>query len=235
MTGNEYTPVGIPSNLPPAGREFAIPLNTLFTQVFGLAAPLIRKYKVPPEEKRTDTFYYEIGDTDAEPITEDNVSSSIGTPVNFWMAFAGGTYKKRIKGQIQDVELGGCYLPFASVATFRRAKRYTETYMSGQEGSVIEEYGFEPWDIRIQGFILKNDKALISGKSTVEEQLKELQTYENLSSSIRVTGKLFEWLNIHEIAFTEIDYPAAKNLNMEAIKPFEIKARSVQPIELLNI
>lgn len=235
MTGNEYTPIGIPNNVPPIGREFSIPINTLFTQVFGLAAPLIRTYKVPPEEKRADTVYYEIGDTNAEPVNEDNVTSSIGTPVNFWMKFEGGDYRKREKGELRSVTLNECYLPFTSVATFRRAKRYTETFMSGQEGSVIEEYGFEPWDIRIQGFILRNDKAALTGKSTVEEQLKQLQMFENLSSSIRVKGKLFEWLNIHEIAFTEIDYPAAKNLNMDAIKPFEIKARSVQPIELVNI
>lgn len=225
----------IPTNVPPFGREFQIPLNTLFSQVFGIASPLIRRYKVPPDEKTDNSFFYEIGETNTEEATEDNVLSSLGTPVNFWMQFEGGDYNKRVQGDIRKVTMEAMYLPFASVASFTRAKRWTETFMSGQEGSIIEEYGFEPWDIKIQGFIIRNDKDRVTGKSSVEQQLKELQTWEGLSDAIKVSGKVFEWLGIHKIAFHEIDYPAAKNLNLEQVKPYEIKARSVQPIELINI
>jgi hypothetical protein len=160
----------------------------------------------------------------------------LGTPVHFWMAFEGRTnFRKRNKGKIIEVSLPGMYLPFTSVATFTRAKRYTETYMVGGEGSIIEEYGFEPWHIRVQGFILKNDKSLAGGKSTVEDQVKELEQYEGLSDSIVVKGKMFEWLQINEVAITQITYPEAKGYNPDVVKPFEMTMRSVMPIELIDV
>lgn len=214
--------------------EFQIPINSLFTQVFGIAAPLIRRFDVSTEEKKPDTFYYQVGEI-STPVDEETIFSSLGTPVNFWMAFDGGIYNKRVNGIIQKVTQKGMYLPFTSVASFSRAKRFTETYMSGQDGSIIEEYGFEPWSIRIQGFILKNDKSRVVGNSSVEDQVKELKTYESLSDAILVKGRVFEWLGIHSAAITNISFPEARNLDMEIIKPYEITMRSVQPVELINV
>lgn len=228
--GNEYNVTGISNGVPGTGREFQIPVNTLFTQVFGLAGPLIRRFNVPPEEKKKVELNYEVGNVQAEPVTEDNVQSSIGTPVNFWMKFLKGKYNQRINGDIKQVDRDNLYLPFTSVATFMRQKRYTETFMSGQEGSVIEEYGFEPWDIRIQGFVLRGE-----GAGSIEDQVKQMQQFENLSDAIEVNGRLFQWLRIHKIAFTTIDWKPMRNLNLEQVLPYEIKARSVEPIELVNI
>lgn len=213
--------------------EFQIPLNTLFTQVFSIAA--IRRFEIPPEEKKkADSIYFEVGEIDTA-LTEDNIYSSLNTPVNFWMAIEGGDYLKRENGVLKKVSRKGMYLPFTSVATIGRAKRFKETLMSGQEGSVIEEYGFEPWDIRIQGFILKNDKERVTGKSSVEDQVKELQSYECLSDAVKLKGRIFEWLNIHKAAIIRINYPEARNLDMEVVKPYEIIMRSVKPIELIAI
>lgn len=220
-------------NIPPIQRQYQIPIDSLFTQVFGIAGPLIRRYSIPPGEKQTNNLAYQPGAEDSQSVTEDNITSSIGTPVNFWMAFQPGDYNKRVSGEIKKVSRRGLYLPFTSVATFSRSHRWTETFMSGQEGSVIEEYGFEPWDIRIQGFILRNDKDLVSGKSSIEDQVKELQLYEGLSDAIGVKGRVFEWLGINKIAFGKIEYPAARDLNMEVVKPYEIYARSVVPLELV--
>ena len=222
-------------NIPTINRQYQIPINSLFTQVFGIAGPLIRSYKIPPEEKKTKNLNYQVGQIDSPEVTQDTIKSSLGTPVNFWMAFVGGEYNKRISGEITQVSRTGMYLPFTSVATFSRAHRWTETFMSGQEGSVIEEYGFEPWDIRIQGFILRNDKNLVSGKSTIEDQVKELELYEGLSDAIGVKGRVFEWLGINKVAFGKIEYPAARDLNMEVVKPYEIFARSIVPLELIDI
>jgi hypothetical protein len=229
--GNEYKTPGLLNNgTPPRGREFQIPLNTAFTEVFGLTGHLIRKYKISDEEKKNTPLLFEVGEIEADEITEDQLNSPQGMPVNFWMKFAKGTYNKRMSGDIKQVDLEDMYLPFASVATFTRAKRYTETYMSGGEGSVIEEYGFEPWDIRIQGFVLRGE-----GKGSIENQVKEMQKWENLSDAIEVEGRLFQWLGIHKIAFTVIDWKPERRLNLERTLPFEIKARSVKPIELVNI
>ena len=220
-------------NIPALNTQYQIPIDSLFTRVFGIAGPLIRRFEIPPDQKQSKNLMYQPGSDNSTTVTEDNIQSSIGTPVNFWMAFGSGNYNKRVAGEIKKVSRNGMYLPFTSVATFSRAHRWTETFMSGQEGSVIEEYGFEPWDIRIQGFILKNDKDLVSGKSSIEDQVKELALYENLSDEIPVTGRAFEWLGIHKIAFGKIEYPAARDLNMEVVKPYEIYARSMVPLELV--
>lgn len=224
--GTEYRIPPINGQLPPLGTEFTIPLNTLFTQVFGIASGFIRRYNIPPEEKQNNDKTYEIGKPMSQPVRQDEIKSVLGTPINFWMQFVGRTYNKRDKGEIKQVTLESMYLPFASVATFTRAKRYTETFMSGQKGSVIEEYGFEPWDIRIQGFILKD-------YGTIESQVQALERYENLSDAIEVKGRVFEWLDIHEIAFTSIDYKPTVKADLESILPFEIKARSVEPLPLV--
>lgn len=214
--------------------QFQIPLDTLFTQVFGIGAALTRHYKVPSDEQNQANLKFTVNM--GTEITEDLITSQLGTPVQFPMGFVGNeSYNYRKNGKMDKKFLRGLWLPFTSVASFTRAKRITETFMSAQEGSVIEEYGFEPWDIRIQGFIIKNDKSLVVGNSTIEDQVKELQQWEGLSDSVSVKGKIFEWLDIHKIAILKIAYPEARELNMEVVKPFEITARSVKPIELLAV
>lgn len=205
--------------------EFQVPVDTILTQVFGLIGPHIRRFTLTPEQE--DTMLEE---------EQVDVYSMLGTPVQFWMSFIGReNFKKRSQGNIIEVSLPGMYLPFTSVASFTRAKRYTETYMNGQEGSVIEEYGFEPWQIRIQGLILKDDKSLTSGKSSVEDQVKEMLKYEALSDSIEVRGKMFEWLGIDEVAITSIHFPEAKGYDQAVVKPYEMILRSVTPIELIEV
>jgi len=215
--------------------EFQIPINTLFTQVYGISSALMRTYKVPEGEEPGYQPKYAI-ETGVQPVDLDNLTNSLGTPVHFPMGFTGGTeYNVRRNGRIEKKFMQGMWLPFASVASFSRGKRVTETYMSGQNGSIIEEYGFEPWEIRVQGFIIKNDKALISGNSSVEDQQRELQEWENLSDAVGVKGRMFEVLNIHQVAILNISYPDAKGMNFEVVKPFEMRLRSVEPIELVDL
>jgi hypothetical protein len=224
----KFNPIGKDSSLPLPPGQYQIPLNSLFTSVFGIAGQFIRRYNVPPEERKKDTFYFEVGEVENE-VTEGTVKSYLGTPINFPMKFVAGDYFVRdfSTGNIIKKEMDLYFLPHASVATFSRSKRYTETYMSGQRGSVIEEYGFEPWDIRIQGFILKNPN-----DGSVEQQVTDMQKWENLSDAIQVSGRVFQWLGINEIAFTKVDFMPSKTLNLESVMPFEISARSVEPIEL---
>jgi len=214
--------------------EFQIPINTLFTQVFGIAYPMIKRFEIPGEPKAPEGVLFKVG----EIITEEDydlVYSSLNTPVHFWMGFDGGDYLKREQGVLKKVFRKGMYLPFTSVATIGQAKRWEETPMSGQEGAVIEEYGFEPWDIRIQGFIIKNDQERVTGKSSVEDQVKELLSYWKLSDSVKVKGKIFEWLDIHRVAIHRINFPEARQLDMNVVKPYEIVMRSVEPLELIAL
>ena len=209
-------------------REYQIPLSTLFTQVFGIAAPLLRRYKIPKETSEGANLHYDFGEASTEEVNEETVKSGLGTPVNFWMKFSSGSYFKRINGEVKKVQRNDLMLPFSSIATFSRAKRNTVTYMSGSNNAVIEEYGFEAWSIKIQGFIINNE-----GGKTIEEQVKILQLFENLSDSINIEGQLFEWLNIHKIAFNEIKWLPRRELNLESVLPFEIDAMSDEPLELI--
>lgn len=214
--------------------QFQIPIDTLFTQVFGIVTANIRRY--PNVNMAEDLGYNKTFENiEVNSQTSNNeVYNSFGEPVLSPMGFLESQeYLVRRNGELKKETRIGMWLPFTSVATFSRAKRYTETYMSGQQGSVIEEYGFEPWNIRVQGFIIKNDKALAGGKTSVAEQIKELESYEELSDAIGVKGDLFEWLGIHNVSITNIVYPEARNLDMAQIKPFEMTLRSVEPTELI--
>lgn len=214
--------------------QIQIPINTLFTQVFGISSQLVRSYKISQEEAKNYNPAYAIQlgqETDPDLIT-----SQLGTPVQFPMGFIGDyEYNIRRNGRIEKKLMKGTWLPFTSVATFSRTKRITETFMSGQEGSVIEEFGFEPWEIRVQGFIIKNDKALISGNSSVEDQERELLEWEGLSDAIGVKGRGFEVRNIHKVAILGISFPESRGSNLEVIKPYEMRLRSVKPIELEDL
>ncbi|HXU28022.1 MAG TPA: DUF6046 domain-containing protein [Bacteroidia bacterium] len=213
--------------------SYTIPIDTLFRDTFGIAGPAIRKYKVVKDESKEylGAYNIQVGESDESDFT----TNSLGLPVQFPMAFNGSSaYKYLDNGQVKKKFLGGCYLPFASVASFSRSKVMTETKMSGQDDAVIEMMGFNAWSITIKGFIIAGERSLIDkGTLSIEEQVKQLQQYEELADAIGVTGKIFEWLGIHKIAIISINYPDARDLDMSVIKPYEIIARSVKPIELL--
>ena len=114
--------------------------------------------------------------------------------------------------------------------SFSREKRDTETYMSSQKTVVIEQYGFEPWKIKIQGFIIKGND---DKKRSVQDQVIELQRYEEVCDAIEVGGTLFEWLKINHVSIKKISYPAARKLNIDVCRPFEIDLISIEPLELV--
>lgn len=214
--------------------QIQIPINTLFTQVFGISSQLVTSYKINQEEAKqyNPAYAIQVGQ-ETDP---DQITSQLGTPVQFPMGFIGDyEYNVRRNGRIEKKLMKGTWLPFTSVASFSRSKRITETFMSGQEGSIIEEYGFEPWEIRIQGFIIKNDKALISGNSSVEDQERELLEWEGLSDAIGVKGRGFEVRNIHRVTILGISFPDSRGSNLEVIKPYEMRLRSVKPLELEDL
>lgn len=207
--------------------EFQLPLDTIFTQAFGLASPNIRRFNLTTEQ--TAEMQGLEDDEDLE------VTSMLGTPVQFWMKFLKGKYKKQNLGKIVEDDLPGMFLPFTSVASFSREKRVTESYMPFFQGEVIEDYGFESWNIDVKGLILKGDKILESGKNTVDDQLKELKKYEVLSDSIFVSGKMFELLKIHEVRIKSINFPELKNWNPKVVMPYEMNLKSVHPIQLISL
>lgn len=204
-------------------------VSSLFTSIFGVASPLIRRYRMAEEDLGTADARYKLFLT---PVAKDDeqFDSNLGTPVQFPMAFQAGTYNTMNKGVIEQVQVDGMKLPYASVASFSRAKRFTETYMSGHKGSVIEQYGFEPWQIRIQGLIIRDNDYKVQ---SVADQVQELLKYADLCDAIQVKGKVFEWYKISHVAIIDISFPASRDLDMNVVKPYEMTLKSVEPIELI--
>lgn len=209
--------------------QFQIPIDTLFTQVFGISSPLIRKYNTNLAENSPAELKFNTN-VEQDEQDEDVITSNLGTPVHFPMAFIGGNYNVMNKGIIESITLDGMWLPYTSVAGFQRTKRAAETYMNGYKGSVIEQYGFEPWDIRIQGFIMKNADSKVQ---SVADQVKELQSYEELADAVQLKGKGFEIRKISRAWIKSISYPPARNLDINSVIPYEINLKSVEPIELI--
>lgn len=227
---SDYNPINPQTGLPNLPIQYQVPLNSLFTSVFGLAdLHILRHFKVTDgKDHGHPAGPYSVGNVPAQESSD--YCSPLGTPVQFWMQFNSRAYRKRqIDGTVKFVNLPDTILPFSSVAGFSRSKRYTETPMVGQKGSVIEEYGFEPWEIRIQGFVIDNEV-----EGTVKEQMARLARYENLNDGISVAGEMFERLDIDSIAFSTIDYQLSRTLNGIKVIPFEIKARSVETMELIQ-
>lgn len=226
---NSYSPIGTGSAIPTLPTQYQVPINSLFTSVFGIANRFIKHYDVPPDNRQTPEGPFTIGEVDTN-INKSTITSYLGTPVHFWMKFKGSDYNYRVKGNIETKTMAEYTLPFTSIATFDQDKRITETPMSGQtEGSVIEEYGMESFKIDIQGFIIKNDV-----EGTIEEQVEKLTRWKNLSNAIIVTGELFTWLGIEKIAIINIKFLPNRNINAESVLPFEITARSSKDINLLG-
>jgi hypothetical protein len=197
--------------------------------VFGIAGPFIRTYHPNLQDSDPANLPYTIN-TDAQEDDDEVITSNLGTPVHFPMAFVGGTYYTMNNGIIEQTTRDGMWLPYTSVAGFYRAKRCTITPMSGYEGAVIEQYGFEPWRIKVQGFIIREGDSKLQ---SVDEQVRELESYEALADSIKVRGRVFERLKISQVYIEDIDYPPARNLNAKQIQPYEMKLTSVKPIQLI--
>jgi Domain of unknown function (DUF6046) len=190
----------------------------------------LRKYTPPTEEGEAAEIKYAI--PAVAPIDEGTFKSNLNTPVQFPMWFQAGVYNIMTGGEIAGVSFSEMYLPWTSVVSFSRSKRITKTYMSSQKSVVVEQYGFEPWDIKIKGFIIKGNN---KERTSVAEQVKDMQRFEEISDSIKVGGSVFEWLKISEVSIEKISYPDARDLNMEIIKPFEISMISIEPDELVFI
>lgn len=209
--------------------QFQIPVSTLFSDVFGVASPLVRRYKITEKESDAVTGKYNLHFT-PEAKDDETFDSTLGTPVQFPMSFNAGTYNRMNKGAIEQISMPGMRLPYTSVASFSRAKRLTETFMSGHKGSVLEQFGFEPWQIKVQGFMIKYGDYQVQ---TIADQVKELLQYEELCDAIEVKGKVFEWYKISHVAIIDVSFPADRHLDMSVIKPFEMTLKSVEPIELI--
>lgn len=165
-----------------------------------------------------------------EEINDSYDTSGLGTPIIFPLYFSAGTYKKyNNKGEIVDKKMGDFRLPIASIASFRRDKVMGTTKINGGNGSVKEIYGFDDWQVTINGFLLP-DKSQPQGLINPLDQEKELVRWDNLASSIEVFSELFTARRIKNLTIKGINFEPMRG--KPNIRAFTINALSDEPIEL---
>ncbi len=160
--------------------------------------------------------------------------SHLGTPILFPITFLAGTYKAydKVTGAIEDVVMEEFQLPTACVASFRRRKIMNTTRMSGGYGTVKEIYGFDDYQININGFFIP-DPGQPQGKISVLEQENELNKWDGLASSIKVSSELFNLREIPAIVMEEFNVVPERG--KPNIRPFSIRAISDEPTEIFEI
>lgn len=204
-------------------------IPNLFLEAFGVKVEKAYKPSVSSGKANdTPALYKGIETVDEFEATE---MSYLGTPILFPITFLQGSYKKYNNlGEIVQVPMNDFRLPSACIVDFKRSKNISETMMNGGYSEVNEIYGFKSWEISIMGFYL-NDPSQPQGHVSAFDQARELVKWDDLASSIDVIGFLFEEKNIHSITIKDISESSLRG--QPGIRPFQINAKSDEPIELL--
>jgi hypothetical protein len=204
------------------------PMANLFAQAFGVTMGGIYRPETASgnPDKPTGLF------TGLEVVTDINESyemSAMGTPILFPILFSEGNYKKyNERGELVDKKMGNVRLPIASLVSFRRDKIMGVTRINGGSGTVKEIYGFDDWQVTINGFLIP-DASQPQGFKTPLEQEKELIKWDNLASSIAVFGELFAVRKIKNLTIKGISFEPMRG--KPNIRTFTITAISDGAIE----
>lgn len=204
-------------------------ISNLFLQGFGLK---VRDgYSIGIKDKPTNPKGAFSGIEIVEDLDEAFELSAMGTPILFPINFIQGTYKRyNDKGEIVDQKMNNFRLPIACViSSLDRGKTMTETKVNGGRGSVKEIYGFEDWQIVINGFFIPDDSQP-EGFKTPRAQEKELVKWDNLACSIAVSCALLQDKNINFLTIRSIKIDAMPG--KPNVRLFTINASSDEPIEL---
>ena len=210
--------------------EFNVPpIANLFLDAFGIRIGGVYKPEVFSGNPNDPNGLF-TGIQIVEDINTVEEMSALGTPILFPIYFGSCVYKKyNNNGEIVDKEMGEFRLPIASIVSFRRDKIMSQTRINGGKGTVKEIYGFDDWQVTINGFFLP-DASQPQGFKNPLQQEKELIKWDELASSIEVFGELFNLRGISNLTL--------KGINVEPfrgkpnIRAFTINAVSDEAIEL---
>jgi len=198
-------------------------LSQLFKAAFGINSPIFITEPLSKEQKAT--FDYK-GIETIKDYHQTEATSWMGTPIIGLLKLKGGTYKQyNANGVLEDKQLPDFTLPPATMFSFRRAKNITKTNLLGSNGTVKEIFGFDDWIIDAKGL------AIDTPEMSASDQIKILGEWENLASSIEISGSLFTNKNIH--AITMDDYTEESVQGSPGIIPFSMTLVSDDAIELI--
>jgi len=111
-----------------------------------------------------------------------------------------------------------------AMITFNKKKRIDETILGKVDSTVIEHYGHEPWDVKIQGILI--DMVNHQYPSSKVQQLRKM--FE-IDWPFKVEGKMFEDMGIKSIYFADIEMEPVQGF--PDTWSFTLTARSIKVIE----
>jgi len=200
----------------------SIDISDIYRKAFGIE--LFDNAIYPKISQKADKANINYPNIDKVYADVSGVKSWLGIPILMPVKFKGGTYNILNKGKIETVSLSDYRLPDTTLVDFRRSKNIITTPINGGSGTVTELYSFENWSIKIYGFIYETDV-------DVNEQLRSLLEWENITDAITVSSGMFEMLGIYQIVIKSIDLPQLKG--QSKVRPFQLECESIEPIELV--
>lgn len=208
---------------------FSVPLAGLFQEVFGVRVGGMYRPEVGDgaDDPTTKASYFGVQYVDDATAQQ---LSQFGTPIIYPIEFNGGSYKKYDNfGEIKPQIMGDFRLPAASIVSFKRDKIISSTKMNGGYGTVKEVYGFDDWQVTINGFLIP-DSTQPQGFFTPLDQEKELQKWDDLACSIEVLGDLFDNKGIKNLTIKGMNFEPMRG--RPNIRAFTINAVSDAFLEL---
>jgi hypothetical protein len=103
------------------------------------------------------------------------------------------------------------------------------TRINGGNGTVKEIYGFDDWQVSINGFLIPDGSQPQGFKNPLEQE-KELVKWDDLASSVDVFGELFAVRKIKSLTIKGISFDPMRG--KPNVRAYTINALSDQPIEL---
>lgn len=199
-------------------------LSQLFSAAFGINSPIFITEPLTKKEKQT--FDYK-GIKYIKEYHETEATSWMGTPIIGLLKFKAGLYQQyNANGILEDKQMQDFILPEATLFSFRRAKNITKTNLLGSNGTVKEIFGFDDWIIDVKGL------AIDTPKQGAKEQIQQLMEWENLASSIEISGSLFtRQKKINAIVIE--DYKEESIQGSPGIIPFSMTLSSDESIVLI--
>jgi hypothetical protein len=198
-------------------------LSQLFKTAFGINSPIFITESL--SGKNTENLDFR-GIELLPNYNPSEATSYMGTPIIGLLTFSGGTYNYfNAIGEVKPKVMETYTLPPATLFTFRRAKNITKTNLLGSNGTVKEVFGFDDWIIEAKGF------AIDTPSSSASEQIKKLLEWENLASSIEISGKLFTDKDINSITIE--DYKQEAIQGNPSVIPFSMTFNSDESIVLI--
>ncbi len=108
--------------------------------------------------------------------------------------------------------------------SFTRQKNIKETPIDGSDGVVVENYGMQPWNIKMQGIVIDMEE-----HQYPKEQIKQLTQLFEIPDRIDVVGDTFADKGIDTIYFTSISIDGVEGF--PDTQKYTLQARSIKPIE----